>query len=66
MLGRQLVITLPTILVTTKSNLAYPEVALARLWVIGNFVARFVIDKVSILYVSVLHFSALAHISVPG
>jgi hypothetical protein len=46
---RQLVIAL-----TTKSK-AYPEVALARLWVIGNFVAKFVIVKVSILYVNVLY-----------
>lgn len=66
--NRQPVIALPTILVITKSNvnLAYPEVVLARLWVIGNFVAKFVIVKVSILYVTVLHFSMLAHISVPG
>lgn len=63
---RQLVIALPTILVTTRSkvNMAYPEVALARLWVIGNFVAKFVIVKASILYVSALHFSTLAHISI--
>lgn len=66
--NRQLVIALPTILMTTRSkvDLAYPEVALARLWVIGNFVAKFVIVKVSILYVSALHFSTLAHISIPG
>lgn len=59
---RLLVIVLPTILVITKSkvnlNLAYPEVALARLWVIGNFVAKFVIVKVSILYVTVTLFYA--------
>ena len=68
MQDRQLVIVLPTILETTKSkvNLAYPEAPLARLWVIGNFVAKFVIVKVSILYVSALHFSTLAHISIPG
>lgn len=60
---RQLVIALPTILVTTKPkvNLAYPEVALARLWVIGNFVAKFVIVKVSILYVSVTLFYASSY-----
>jgi hypothetical protein len=64
---RQLVIALPTILVTTRSrvNLAYPGVALARLWVIGNFVAKFVIVMVSILYVSAIHLSTLAHISIP-
>ena len=63
---RQLAIALPTILVTTRSkvNSAYPEVALARLWVIGNFIAKFVIVKASILYVSALHFSTLAHISI--
>ena len=63
MQDRQLVIRLLTIFLTTKLkvNLAYREVALAHLWVIGNFVAKFVIVKVSILYVSVLHFSTLAH-----
>ena len=68
--SRQLVIAIPTIHVpvTTRSkvNLACPEVPLARLWVIGNFVAKFVIVKGSILYVSALHFSTLAHISIPG
>ena len=47
-------------------NMAYPEVALAHLWVIGNFPAKFVIVKELILYVSALYFSTLAHVSILG
>lgn len=68
MQDRLLVFARLTILVTTrpKVNMAYPEVALAQLWVIGNFAAKFVIVKGLILYVSALYLSTLAHISMLG
>jgi hypothetical protein len=68
MQDRQLVVALSTILVTTRSkvNMAYPEVALAHLWVIGNFAVKFVFVKELTLYVSVLYFPTLAHVSILG
>lgn len=66
MQDRQLIIA-PLTIIRSTVNMAYPEVVLTHLWVIGNFAAKSVIDKVLILYVSPLCLSsALAHLSILG